>query len=127
MEEEQDINPYNLLDKITNLLEKVEGIDLVYFLDSSFQIIKKSSNNGKATYFDQVLNIISAAGNFYTTDGSKPSQMYTLLNEEGLIVISKLDILGGLYMVVIGGENEPVDLINLLKLVKEVPKKLVSN
>lgn len=126
MEQEQDINPYKFLDEITASFQKMAGVDLVYFLDSSYQIVKKSNNDGRANYLDQVLNIINSAGNFNASRRNKELKTYTLLNEDGLILISKVDVLGGLYMVVIGGENDPVDLITLLKLVKEVPKNLIT-
>jgi hypothetical protein len=45
------------------------------------------------------------------------------LNENGLIVFSKVAD-EGLYLVIIGGENDPVDLMNLLRIVKEARKKI---
>jgi len=122
-EEEGDINPYKFLDEITASLEKIEGLDLIYFLDNNFQMIKEKNSIGRNNYLGQVLNIIGAVGKFQ--NGSKPFHTYTLLNENGLVVISKMNVLDGIYMVVVGGEDEPVDLIGLLKIVKDIPSRIV--
>ncbi|MBI2995530.1 MAG: hypothetical protein HYY52_02340 [Candidatus Melainabacteria bacterium] len=75
-------------------------------------------------YFDQIKNVLKSKplmdeiGELVYT---KTFHTLTFLNESGLIVISKLnngtDL--NLYMIIVAGENNPVDLINLLKLCKE--------
>ena len=44
---------------------------------------------------------------------------YSFLNEAGLMIISKLNNQESVYMIIVAGENEPVDLLNLLKICKE--------
>lgn len=108
------------LDDVITKVEKLHGVDLVYFLDENFQIIKEKNLTGIHNNLEQIVNIIKLESvtnlvgkNLYT----KPFHTYTMLNEEGLIVISKIQ--DTTYMVIIGGLNEPVDLINLLKIVRQ--------
>ena len=115
------IGTEQIFNEITSKVSKVAGIDYIYFLNKDYSLIKAQKIKGTDKHIDQILNIIKLeslfekiATNFY----SKPFHTYTLLNENGLMVISKLPGLD-LYMIVIAGENEPVDLINLLKICKE--------
>lgn len=112
-----------MLDEIIAKVQNVGGVDLIYFLDNTYQVIKEKRNNIETNnYLEQILNIIkleSITDELGTTFYSKVFHTYTLLNETGLVVISKISNLG-LYMIVIAGENDPVDLINLLKICKEV-------
>lgn len=102
-------------------LEKIPGIDLIYFVSSSHEIIEEKKIHDVENYLEQVLSILvlepvaSEVGkNFYSDN----FHTYTMLSESGLVIILKLVNLM-LYMVIIAGENEPVDLINLLKICKE--------
>lgn len=105
-------------------LESFQGVDVIYLFDSSLNLIyekNKSSNN--INYVDQLKNILkvdSISNEIGTSIYSKPFHTYTLLNENGLIIISKLKKEKFNYLAIIGGENEPVDLLNLLRLVKEI-------
>lgn len=110
------------LDEIISRLSKIAGIDYVYFLDKELNIIKEQGFKGTNNYFQEILNIIKSESlfekiskNFY----SSSFHTYTFLNENGLIVILKLHNKTDLYTIIIAGENEPVDLINLLKICKE--------
>lgn len=110
------------LDEIISRLSKIAGIDHVYFLDKELNIIKEQGFKGTNNYLQEILNIIKSESlfekiskNFY----SSSFHTYTFLNENGLIVILKLHNKTDLYTVIIAGENEPVDLINLLKICKE--------
>lgn len=108
------------LDDVISKVEKLSGVDLVYFLDENLQIVKEKNLTGINNNLEQVVNIIkleSVSNQIGKNLYSKPFHTYTLLNEEGLIVISKIS--DSLYMIIIGGLNEPVDLINLLKITRE--------
>ena len=112
-----------LIDEAIAKIEILTGVDIIYFLDANNQIIKEKNNTGSKNYLEQVLNLInqeSTSDKIGTIFYSKPFHTYTLLNETGLIVISKITSTINLYMIVTAGENEPVDLINLLKICKEV-------
>ena len=100
-------------------LKNIEGIDLIYLLNENHEIIKEyriaEANNN---YLEQILNIIKSNFNSLATPlDSNQFHTYTLLNEAGLVIISKIE---NLYLVIIAGENDPVDLINLLKTCKEI-------
>ena len=112
------------LDENINGIVNVAGVDLIYFLDDNYQIVKEQNITDSPNYLEQIQNIIKSAClnesfGFYL----KPFHTCTLLNENGLIIISKLTLSENLYMVIIAGENEPVDLINLMKTCKEVRVK----
>ena len=114
-------------EEVISKINNIPGIDFVYFLGDDYRVIKEQSYKGNNNYLEQILAIIKSeslfekiSAKFYT----KPFHTYTLLNENGLIIVSKLKQQDNLYMVVIAGENEPVDLINLLKICKET--RLVS-
>ena len=121
-------NIKELQDKIINeAISKVEilaGIDLVYFLDNNHQILKEKNNTNVHNYLQQILSIINNSKPLATD--SKPFHTYTFLNENGLIILTKITTSENesLYMITIGGEHEPVDLINLLKICKETRLKL---
>ena len=110
------------LDEIISKLSSITGIDYVYFLDKELNLVKEQKVKGTNNYLQEILNIIKSESlfekiskNFY----SSSFHTYTFLNENGLIVILKLHNQADLYVVIIAGENEPVDLINLLKICKE--------
>jgi len=127
MEGDSDTSPYQFIDEVTASVGGIEGVDLVYFLDNNFQILKESNQNGRNNYLEQVLNIINAGENLKSSNDGKPFHTYTLLNEDGLLVISKINVLDGLYIVIIGGENEPVNLIKLLKVVKQISTNVTQS
>ena len=119
---EQEQN--QLIGEVVTRLEKLGGINYIYFLDNHKQIINDKKLTGNNNYLDQVKNILASKELFKKAESAfyeKEFHTYTLLNESGLIIISKFG--GHLYMVVIAGENEPVDLMNLLKTCKEYRKK----
>ncbi len=119
---EQEQN--QLIGEVVARLEKLGGINYIYFLDNHKQIISDKKLTGNNNYLDQVKNILASEELFKKAESAfyeKEFHTYTLLNESGLIIISKFG--GHLYMVVIAGENEPVDLMNLLKTCKEYRKK----
>lgn len=117
------------IDDIINKIKDLKGVDLVYFLDKTNQIIKEHKITGTNNYSEQIQSIIKSESlleNISRTFlDSKSFHTYTLLNESGLIIISRLAILENLYMIIIAGEKEPVDLINLLKICKETQSKAV--
>lgn len=117
------MNENNLqLDKIISDVVKLPGIDTTYILDSNYSIIKEKNISNAGNYLEQVLNIIKQepVSNKIGSDVySSNFHTYTLLNEAGLIVISKINTKENLYMVVIGGQAKPVDLVNLLKICKK--------
>lgn len=117
-EEEQN----KFFDSIISKINNITGVDYIYFLDKESQIIKEYQFKGTNNYSEQISSIINSEQllkkigvNLY----SKEFHTYTLLNENGLIVILKLPSQENIHMVVIAGESEPVDLINLLKICKE--------
>ena len=110
-------------DKIINEVKIITGVNCIFFLDSNYQSIKEHKINDSKTYQQEIQNLFKSealfekiGNNFY----SKPFHTYTMLNEHGLIVITKMENpKENFYMVIIAGEKEPVDLINLLKTCKE--------
>ena len=112
-------------DNISEAVSKIKnlpGIDLVYFLSRDLQIVQEHKNTNSNNYLEQILVVLksqSFLNELGTAFPQKSFHTYTLLNETGLIVILKLGGTENLYMVVIAGENQPVDLINLLKICKE--------
>ncbi|MBI3590732.1 MAG: hypothetical protein HY094_05050 [Candidatus Melainabacteria bacterium] len=118
MDEDQN----KFFDEIIAKIQNIQGTDYIYFLGNDYQIIKEQKVNGSNNYLEQILNIVKSEPRFEeigTNLYSKPFHTYTLLNETGLIVISKLQAKENLYLVIIAGENKSVDLINLLKTCKE--------
>ncbi len=119
-----DLN--TLINEVISSVKNVTGIDLVYFLDKNQKIIKEQKYYNINNYYNEVLQLIKstasieiASKSFYT----HPFHTFTFLNEDGLLVITKLDNLENLYMVIVAGENESVDLISLLKKCKETRLK----
>lgn len=102
-------------------IKDVTGVDTVYFL-SSDEILKEHHNSSVGNYIDEVKNIIKSNPAFNTDSNLSSEEFHTcsFLNESGLIIISKLVSAKVLYMVIIAGENDPVDLLNLLKICKEI-------
>ncbi len=104
-------------------IRKIAGINCVYLLNKELTLTKEEKISGNDNHLNEITNILKsestveklAAGSY-----SKPFHTYTFLNENGLTVILKLKSSDTFYMIVIAGENEPVDLINLLKTCKEV-------
>lgn len=103
-------------------IKKIAGIDHIYALNKERTLIKEEKISGNDNHLSEIANILkseSAIEKLATTSYSKTFHMYTFLNENGLTVILKLKSSDTFYIVVIAGENEPVDLINLLKTCKE--------
>ena len=108
---------------VIDKIKTITGIDCVFFLDINYQNIKEQKITDSGIYCQQIQNLFKSealfdkiANNFY----SKPFHTYTMLNENGLIVITKMNnTKESFYMVITAGEKEPVDLINLLKICKE--------
>lgn len=110
-------------------VNQIRGLDFVYFLDGSGQVIREKSFTESSNHLEQVKNIISQ--NPFVNEISsdiygEPFKICTFLNERGLIILSRICDNPNLYMVLTGGEKEPVDLINLLRLVKESFNKLTK-
>lgn len=118
----EEINQNQFLDEAVSRLLNIEGIDYICFVDKNCNVIREQQINNTNNYLQEVLNIIKLESlfdklstNFY----ANPFHTCTLLNENGLIIISKLHNHKDLYTIIIAGENKPVDLINLLKMCKE--------
>ena len=110
------------IDEVINKTQNLQGIDLIYFLNKNYEIVKEKRKSNAPDYLEQITNILKLGPgieNISQTFHSKSFQTLTLLNESGLIVISRLNFEENLYMVIIAGENEPVDLMALLKICKE--------
>lgn len=109
---------------------KVAGVDIVYFLRNN-QIIKEHNNAQRENYLPEVQNILksdSISNEISSNLFSDEFHTYSFLNESGLIVISKLSIQGqeNFYMIIVAGENEPVDLLNLLRICKEARQSFLE-
>ena len=110
---------------LTNVISKIQavsGIDVVYFLDNSYNLIKEKKLTETKNYIEEVINILKSNSKLNSVSSNFLSNSFhtcTFLNELGLIIIAKVDYLN-LYLIVIAGENEPVDLLNLLKICKEI-------
>ena len=124
----EDLNTF--INEVISSIKNVTGVDLVYFLDKNQQIIKEQRKFDVSNYHKEVLKLIESAASIEKANKSfyrQPFHTFTFLNEDGLLIIIKLDILENLYMVVIAGENESVDLIGLLKKCKEARLKYQSS
>lgn len=114
-----------MLDEIINNIKSLHGVDLIYFIkneDENYKIIQEFNKTSKNNYYEQIVNILKSEPIFNNISAklySKSFHTYTMLNEAGLIIISKINQPDSLYMVIIAGESEPVDLINLLKTCNE--------
>lgn len=110
-------------------IKSLKGVDLIYFLDKNNQIIKEHKITAPNNYSEQITKILKSESLLETIGrtflDSKSFQTYTLLNENGLIIISRLAILENPYMIIIAGEEESVDLINLLKICKEAQSNAI--
>lgn len=109
-----------IFNEIINKTQGITGIDILYFLDSNFQILKEHTVSNTSNYLTQVTNILKSGSNDTLAENFnlQPFHTYTFLSENGLILISSLQP-KKLYMIIIAGEKEPADLISLLKLCKE--------
>ncbi|GEM_PF-2811770 len=109
-----------IFNEIINKTRGITGIDVLYFLDSNFQILKEHKLSNTSNYLTQITNILKSGSNDILAENFnlQPFHTYTFLSENGLILISSLQP-KKLYMIIIAGENEPADLISLLKICKE--------
>ena len=112
-----------MTDEIIAKIKNITGVDLIYFLDTGLNLVRKEEKNTSSKdYLPQILNILkleSLANTIGNVFYSKRFHTYTLLNETGLMVISKISN-PELYIVIVAGESEPVDLLSLLKTCKEI-------
>ena len=105
-----------LINQALNKIKVFPGADIVYFLEKSgsgYNIISEHNNSGTNNYLEQITGILNSEplmNNIGSTFYSNHFHTYTLLNETGLIIITKISDLGSLYLVIIAGEKEPVDL-----------------
>ncbi len=123
----ESLNTY--ISETTSTIQKITGIDLIYFLDINFQIIKEHKLKEVTNCIQEIKNIVKSAMELKETNTplyKKPFHTMTLLNENGLFIIVKLGDTEGLYLVIIAGESEPVDLIGLLKICKELRVKYTN-
>lgn len=112
----------NFLNEMVKKVKALSGIDLVYFLNGNSKVVKESRFTSANNYLDQILDIVNSEellDNIATGKDLGSFHTYTLLNESGLIVVSKITNPRNLYMIIVAGENEPVDLVSLLKICKE--------
>lgn len=119
--------PNHCFDKFVAKVQKVSGVDYIYFLNEDYNIIKEQKIKNSSNYLQHVQNIIKEQPLFSNIENniySSPFHTFTFLNESGLLVISKFFLPQTYYMVIIAGENEPVDLIHLLKICKESREEL---
>lgn len=110
-----------MIDEIIAKIKDIAGVNVIYFLKDN-QIIKEHNNTADKNYLEQVQTMLKSDSLLQSISSSLFSDefhTYSLLNEEGLIMITKLNNMEGLYMIVVAGENEPVDLLSLLKICKE--------
>ena len=119
----------HFLSDLISKMNTIKGINTVYFLDENKKPIKEFHYNETGNYSNQIQELLylepllnSVGSNLFQ------SELHTnyFLNEDGLIIISKVG--SNLYMIIIAGENEPADLMNLLKICKEsrINYKMVS-
>ena len=110
----------HFLDDLISKMKNIIGIDTVYFLDENKNLLKEFHYNGQGNHLAQIQELFqlqpisnSLSSSFFQ------SELHTkyFLNEDGLIIISKLG--SNLYLVIVAGENQPADLLNLLKICKE--------
>ena len=110
-----------MIDEVIAKVKDVAGVDVIYFLKDS-QIIKEHKNTSNENYLEQVQNLIKSESLLKSIGSNLLSDefhTYSLLNEAGLMIVSKLSSQENLYMIIVAGENAPVDLLNLLKICKE--------
>ena len=110
-----------MIDEVIAKVKDIAGTDIVYFLQDG-QILKEHINTSSTNYLKQIQDMLKSEPLFKSIGlnlFSDEFHTYSLLNETGLIIISKLSAIENLYMIIVAGENEPVDLLNLLKICKE--------
>lgn len=107
----------NLINDLISKLKDVSGVDTLYFLNSNFELIKEYKNTDSPNYLQQIKSIIEAKQSFETN--ATEFNTITLLSENGLIIVSKINSDETFFLVIVAGENEPADLLNLLKICKE--------
>ena len=110
-------NHEQFLNESISKINNITGVDVIYFFKNNL-IVKEHHNSTAETYFEQVQNILKS--DFRAIGSSSEFHTCSFLNESGLIIISKLSNIEGLYMIIVAGENNPVDLLNLLKICKEI-------
>ena len=109
-------------DEVYSKIQNIGGVDLIYFLNDS-KIVREYKKTDANNHLEEILNIIKSEpelDNISKTFYSNSFHTFTLLNEAGLMIILKMGKSEKLYLVVIAGEKEPVDLIKLLKTCKEI-------
>ena len=110
-----------MIDEVIGKIKDIAGVNIIYFLKDN-QIIKEHNNTADENYLEQVQAILKSDSFLQSISSnlfSDEFHTYSLLNEEGLMMISKLNKSENLYMIIVAGENEPVDLLSLLKICKE--------
>ena len=111
-----------LLDEIVDKVKNIVGVDSVCFIKDNNEIIKEHKIRPVKDYLKAVFNLIKSKSESNNENNYlEKFHTQTFLNESGLIIISHLDNQNkdNLYLVVVAGENQAVDLINLLKKCKE--------
>ncbi len=114
-------NQDQFFNEIITKIKDIAGIDIVYFIKNN-QVLKEHRNTSSESYLTQVQNMVKSESLLELIGSnlfSNEFHTYSLLNESGLMIISKFGSKESLYMIIVAGENEPVDLLNLLKICKE--------
>lgn len=109
-----------LVNSSISKISELEGINSIVFLDRDKQVISEKNNSEGKTYTAELISILDIEGHSNEIGNaifSKPFNVYTLLNENGVIIIATIS--SGGYLAVVAGEDTPVDLIALLRVVKE--------
>ena len=114
-------NQDQFFNEIITKIKDIAGVDVVYFIKNN-QVLKEHRNTSSESYLTQVQNMVKSdslleliGSNLFSNE----FHTYSLLNKSGLTIISKFSGKESLYMIIVAGENEPVDLLNLLKICKE--------
>jgi hypothetical protein len=120
----------SFFNELISKTKELSGLDVIYLIDDSFQVTNVHKVNDTSDYLNNIINLIKKQDSL--EEVSKPLfsdnfHTYTLLNESGLILITRLSSDENCYLVVIAGENNPVDLINLFKICKEARQKYMSS
>ena len=111
-----------MLDEVISKVKDVAGVDVVYFLKNN-EIVKEHRNTSSDNYLTQVQNILKSNSSLNSISSNLFSDDFhtcSFLNEAGLMIVSKFSNQESLYMIIVAGENEPVDLLSLLKICKEI-------
>lgn len=110
----------HFLNDLISRMKSIAGIDTVYFLDENKKPLKEFHYNEQENYLTQIQELFRLQPVSDSISSSLfQSEVHTkyFLNEDGLIIISKLS--SNLYMAIVAGEDQPADLLNLLKICKE--------